>query len=141
MSERIRASDRADSDHKDEEFEGEVHDDTGVHPKKEVRESSELQIPTAVPSPTRSQLAHPSNRLTVQLNTNWRVIDDPLQWVLQRRKGNPRKKNSGWQDRSFCTTRDGLLRCIRELCGVVDQQALDELQALPDFHSAWEASR
>jgi hypothetical protein len=61
--------------------------------------------------------------------------------VLQRRKGNPRKRNSGWHDRSFCTTREALLRCVRELCGVVDQQALDELQALPDFHSAWEASR
>jgi len=23
------------------------------------------------------------------------------------------KKNSGWQDRSFCTTREALLRCVR----------------------------
>jgi hypothetical protein len=44
-------------------------------------------------------------------------VDDPLQWILQRRKGNPRKKNSGWQDRSFCTTREVLLRCVREYCG------------------------
>ena len=36
--------------------------------------------------------------------------------------------------RSFCTTRDGLLRCVRELCGVVGEEVLDELQALPDFH-------
>ena len=35
--------------------------------------------------------ALPSNRLTVQLNKNWRIADDPLQWILQRRKGNPRK--------------------------------------------------
>jgi hypothetical protein len=33
--------------------------------------------------------AHPSNRLVAQLNTTWRVIDDPLQWILQRKKGNP----------------------------------------------------
>jgi hypothetical protein len=88
-----------------------------------------------------SRPAHPSNRLTVQLNMNWRVVDDPLQWVLQRRKGNPRKKNSGWQDRSFCTTRDGLLRCIRELCGAVDDEALTCLHALPELHFSWEPSR
>ena len=32
--------------------------------------------------------AHPSNRLVAQLNANWRVVDDPLQWILQQRKGN-----------------------------------------------------
>ena len=35
-------------------------------------------------------------------------------------KAIPCKKNSGWQDRSFCMTRDGLLRCVREYCGEVD---------------------
>ena len=49
--------------------------------------------------------AHPSNRLIAQLSASWRVIDDPLQWILQRRKGNPRKKNFGWRSRSFYTTR------------------------------------
>jgi hypothetical protein len=83
-----------------------------------------------LPSPS----AHPSNRLIAQLNRNWRVVDDPLQWILQRRKGNPRKRNSGWQDRSFCTTREGLLRCVRETCGEVDDKALAHLRALPEFH-------
>src|SRR6516164_5604630 len=78
-----------------------------------------------------SRPAHPSNRFIAQLNTNWRVVNDPLQWVLQRRKGNPRKRNSGWQDRSFCTTRAGLLRCVRELCGAVSEEALTQLHALP----------
>jgi hypothetical protein len=50
--------------------------------------------------------AHPLDRLVAQLNESWRVVDDPLQWILQRRKGNPRPKNSGWRDRSFCRTRD-----------------------------------
>jgi hypothetical protein len=27
--------------------------------------------------------AHPSNRLVAQLNATWRVLDDPLQWILQ----------------------------------------------------------
>src|SRR5690349_14808540 len=61
---------------------------------------SDVALPTEVPSP----LAHPSNRLIAQLNANWRLVDDPLQWILQRRKGNPRKRNSGWINLSFCTT-------------------------------------
>jgi len=27
-----------------------------------------------------------------RLNVNWRVVDDPLQWILQQRKGNPRPR-------------------------------------------------
>ena len=79
--------------------------------------------------------AHPSNRLVAQLNATWRVMDDPLQWRLQRRKGNPRKKNSGWRDRSFCTTREGLLRCVREYCGDVEPAALAKLTALPEHYA------
>jgi hypothetical protein len=40
----------------------------------------------------------------------------------------------GWRDRSFCTTRDALLRCVREYCGDVDEKALTDLQALPEYH-------
>ena len=61
-------------------------------------------------------------------------MGDPLQWKLQRKKGNPRKKNSGWQDRSFCTTRDGLLRSVREYCGEIEPSALSALSALPEQH-------
>ena len=61
-------------------------------------------------------------------------MDDPLQWILQRRKGNPRKKNSGWQDRSFCRTREGLARCVRENCGEIDVDAYARLLALAEFH-------
>ena len=57
---------------------------------------------------------------------------------LQRRKGNPRTKNSGWRDRSFCRTRDTLLRCIREYCGEVDAEALSQLKSLPDWHPDWD---
>ena len=84
--------------------------------------------------------AHPSNRLIVQLNERWKVVDDPLQWILQRRKGSPRKKNSGWQGRSFCRTREALLRCVREYCGEVDPAALDKLHELPDWHLDWECT-
>jgi hypothetical protein len=98
--------------------------------------------------------AHPSNRPIAQLNETWRVVDDPLQWILQRRKGNPRSKNSGWENRSFCRTRDALLRCIREYCCLPDQgehrsireyrgvdgAAVEQVRALPEWHTDWDSS-
>jgi hypothetical protein len=94
----------------------------------------------AVSAPDRvdRRPAHPSNRLVAPLNERWRVVDDPLQWILQRKKGNPRKKNSGWRDRSFCRTRDALLRCVREHCGEIDDNSLAKLKSLPDWHSDWD---
>ena len=130
MSERIRA-DKNLLNSAEEECVGESreNDDEGV------RQPSAALPPVLAPSTLPSPPAHPSNRLIAQLNANWRVVDDPLQWILQRRKGKPRKKNSGWQDRSFCTTREVLVRCIREYCGEVDAVALGELRRLPENHS------
>ena len=93
-------------------------------PETVVREQNEFVPDAPSLALVPSRLAHSSNRLVAQLNSNWRVVDDPLQWILQRRKGNPRKKNSGWRDRSFCTTREGLLQCVRESCGEVDGSAV-----------------
>jgi hypothetical protein len=92
--------------------------------------------------------AHPSNRLIAQLNATWRVVDDPLQWILQRRKGNSRAKNTGWRARSYCRTKDALLRFIREHCCLpddgtlgcieeyrgMDGAALQQIRALPEWH-------
>ena len=82
--------------------------------------------------------AHPSNRVVAQLNAKWRVVDDPLQWILQRKKGSPRSRNAGWQGRSFCRAREALLRCVHEYCGEVDLDALARLQDLPDWHPDWD---
>ena len=78
--------------------------------------------------------AHHFNHVVVQLNESWRVVDHPLQWRLQRKKGNPRTKNSGWRDRSFCTTREGLLRCVREYCGNIKPTAFAKITALLEHH-------
>ncbi len=82
--------------------------------------------------------AHPSNLVVAQVNANWRVVDDPLQWILQRRKGKPRTRNSGWRDRSFCRKRHALLGCISRHCGEIDAGALFTLEALPGYHPDWE---
>jgi hypothetical protein len=60
------------------------------------------------------------------------------QWILQRRKGNPRARNTGWRDRSFCRTREALLRCIRQYCGEIEVEALAKLNLLPDWHADWD---
>lgn len=96
----------------------------------------------------KSSLAHPSNRVIAQLNEAWRVVDDPLQWIIQRKKGNPRNKSSGWRNRAFCRTREALLRGIREYCCLpdqgelrciaeyrgVDEVAFQQVLALPQWH-------
>ena len=109
-----------------------------VASKKRVRERS--AAPARHPSSQKGaeRLAHPSNCLIAQLNETWRVIDDPLQWILQRKKGAPRNKSTGWQNRSFCRTREALLRCVREYCGEVDSDALAKLEALPEWHLDWD---
>jgi hypothetical protein len=112
-----------------------------VSPEKGVRERAETASAAPVLVDVPPPPAHPSNRLLAQLNADWRVEDDPLQWILQRKKGNPRQKHSGWQNRSFCRTREGLLRCVCEYCGEVDDKALTQLHALPEFHSDWDLSQ
>jgi len=66
---------------------------------------------------------------TFALNERWRVSDDPLQWKLDRRK-----PCGTWEVLWFARTRDGLLRGIREKCGVIDPAALAAIGALPEFH-------
>ena len=90
---------------------------------------------TTPPDTQRTSPAGSLNAFPTVLNSGWRVVDDPLQWILQRLDSKPDKKHSGWTNRSFCRTREGLLRCMREYCGVVDAEALAQLESLPDFHA------
>jgi hypothetical protein len=110
-------------------------------PKKGVREQGTSEPPMLGSRDVSTRPAHPSNRLIAQLNENWRVVLDPLQWILQQRKGNPRRKNSGWRGRSFCRTREGLLRCVRDYCGKIDAAAFAKIDALPDHYVDWRAAQ
>ena len=70
----------------------------------------------------------------LRINARWRVVDDPLQWILESRSGKGGAKNSGWRARSFNRTREGLLDRIREVCGTVDSGSRGSLMALPERH-------
>ncbi len=81
--------------------------------------------------------AHPRARTAPEitpLNNRWRVIDDPLQWILQVRKGRKTSKGTGWRDRAYCAQRTALIRCIGEYCEEVSPDALAVIEALPSRH-------
>ena len=67
-----------------------------------------------------------------RLNDRWRVIEDrdAIQWILQVRKG-VECGRAVWRGRSYCRTREALLRSVREHCGLVDLDALAALHDLP----------
>jgi hypothetical protein len=62
----------------------------------------------------------------IYLTDGWRVAYDPLQWILQRQQG------GRWRDRSFCVTREGLRRCIRDHVG--DEADISAVLRLPEWH-------
>ncbi len=73
----------------------------------------------------------------VRLNGSWRVSDDPPQWVIEQRIGNASVKDSGWRARKFIRTNDHLLQCIGEMCGDVDQAAIETIQSWPSWYVTW----
>ncbi|MHA1165682.1 MAG: hypothetical protein ACTSP0_08915 [Alphaproteobacteria bacterium] len=81
----------------------------------EVREPCSSPDGGDVATDTLTAPAHPSPHLVGQLNEQWRVVDDPLQWILQKRKG--------------------------EYCGDVAAENLDTICVLPDLHPDWEKSQ
>jgi hypothetical protein len=74
------------------------------------------------------------------LNDRWRVIDDPLQWILQRRRRNKtvgKRANAPageWEGSAFCVTKTALIRNVQARSRPVDPAALEILEALPERH-------
>lgn len=67
------------------------------------------------------------------LNEKWRVVvcRDGIQWILQQRRGE-RRGQPRFDGRSYCRTREALIRVCREHAGEIDAAALAVLQALPE---------
>ncbi len=98
-----------------------------------VRQPQAVPPGTDEPKATRRR-ADRSKPVVAILNDRWRVIDDGLQWVLQKRKGRPTPKSTGWRGRSYATSRTTLLDSVERRCGPVDLDALGVLMTLPDDH-------
>ncbi len=69
----------------------------------------------------------------VRLNAGWRVIvcRDGLQWILQARNRAETVSRTDWRGRSYCRTREALIRCCDAYCGAIDPAAAATLSALP----------
>lgn len=79
---------------------------------------STSQEETAHPKASRQREESDSySSVAALLNQDWRVIvcRDGIQWILQRRAG-MRHGQPRWDSRSYCRTRSGLVRAIRENC-------------------------
>lgn len=71
-----------------------------------------------------------------QINDDWALSADHLQWILQRR----RTGAGGWRDMAFVSsTREILARVMREK-GVPSIDAELVLRRLPDTFKAWQES-
>ncbi len=81
----------------------------------------------------------------ITLNDRWRVVDDPLQWIILECRApseSVAERNSapGWgryRPDSYCATRTGLQRCIRRKCGDLHPGTLARIDLLPDLHQDW----
>ena len=73
-------------------------------------------------------------RIVAQLNSRWRVIEcrHLIQWILQYRASAETYATSRWVGRTYCRTRNGLLRCCREHAGAIDPTAAAILASLPE---------
>ena len=69
------------------------------------------------------------------LNDRWRVIACAagIQWILQCRRSAETCSTARWQGRSFCRTREALIRlCQPQNVGPIDPAAAAILAELPD---------
>jgi hypothetical protein len=67
------------------------------------------------------------------LNSSWRVIicRHRTQWILQYRNRAETVARHVWRGRSFCRTKEALIRCCDEHAGQIDPAARMTLAALP----------
>lgn len=93
------------------------------------------RVPNTTAAPVVKQNSvSASSRITVVavLNDRWRVRDDGLQWILERRQRRSNRRGTGWEGRSYCTQRRTLLGCVHDHCGDLDADALSAINRLPD---------
>ena len=56
---------------------------------------------------TRQEADRDYDGVVVYLAPDWRVVEDGVQWIVQRREQGPRQR---WLSVKFCTSREGLIR-------------------------------
>jgi hypothetical protein len=72
-------------------------------------------------------------RWPIPLGEKWRLAALEIQWVLQRRKGRCRPKNSGWENVYYPRSKAGLILHLDRL-GLRTAMPVAILDLLPDWH-------
>jgi hypothetical protein len=65
------------------------------------------------------------------LNARFRITEDDLQWILERKAGR------SWSRQTFHFERMSLLRAITTACGDVDPNAIEVVRSWPANHRLW----
>ncbi len=114
----------------------------GAVPEKEEPDREQISILDAeqpvgpVPAPNNVEKSDDYYKVVLRINDKWRVIvcRDDIQWIIQFRKGTYLGKPA-WRGRSYLRSKIELINHIRILCGVIQQNTLDELDTFPDWIS------
>ena len=90
-----------------------------------------LDAPEAV---NRNESSDSYGDVVAVLNPKWRVIRcrDGIQWILQSRDS-ATAANGVWRGRSYCRTKEALLRVCAKHAGEINPTAAAILVALPDW--------
>lgn len=83
-----------------------------VHSLIAALQSGSIDTLRSKKQPSKREQSDDYFRVVAVLNDRWRVIvcKDSIQWILQKRRRDTLK----WDGESYCMTRQGLLRNIRE---------------------------
>ena len=102
----------------------------GVAPDSPDPEKRSLGAPKAV---NRNESSDSYGDVVAVLNHKWRVIRcrDGIQWILQSRDSTTAAKGV-WRGRSYCRTKEALLRACAAHAGEIDPTAVGLLAELPD---------
>ena len=100
----------------------------------EKRADPSQSIGQGAPSQSGKATAHMLNRRPMAINGRWRISSDNIQWLVQYLSS---IANGEWSNRSFCRTRDGLIRAVKQKCGEVDDQVLGQIERLPQRFVDW----
>lgn len=71
--------------------------------------------------------------VVTRLNERWRVIvcRGHIQWILQYRASKETAPGAGWRGRSYCRSREALLRDVGYRAGEIGPGAIAMIEALP----------
>ena len=100
-----------------------------------VRHPVNMRPLDALKRANRNESAQDYTHIVAVLNGNWRIIEcrEGVQWILQSRDTRLGLENGTWRGRSYCRTKEALLRVCAARAGDINPAASEALAAMPDW--------